>query len=188
VHATLRVRAGLPSLRDSATRRALEAALARCSRGGFRLVHYSIQTNHLHLIAEVDGERARAVGMSGLVIRLARALNRVWRRSGCVFEDRYHDHVLRTPREARNALAYVLRNAVKHRSASSGVDPFSSGRWFDGWIGGGSACERSSEPAPVQSARTWLLTVGWRRHGLIDASERPEAKRLARGKRKSSAV
>ena len=61
--------------------------------------------------------------------------NRLWKRLGKVFDDRFYDRVLRTPREVRNALAYVLDNARRHGVVigPGEPDPFSSGRWFDGW-------------------------------------------------------
>ena len=75
----------------------------------------------------------------------------------------------------RRALAYVLLNARKHlarRAPRVGrVDPASSGPWFSGWREGVEAFARS--PAPVARAATWLLRVGWRRHGPLDPSEVP---------------
>jgi len=77
--------------------------------------------------------------MKAIGSRIARAANRVFRRSGPVLADRYHLHVLRTPSEVRNALAYVLLNAPKHAARAGRalaraftIDPASSGRWFDG--------------------------------------------------------
>jgi hypothetical protein len=107
-------------------------------------------------------------------------VNRTFRRKGPVLADRYHLHVLRTPREVRSALAYVLLNARRHARKASRVlrcDPASSGRWFDGWkrrpeVHRSQAGLRSP---PVARARSWLLRVGWRRHGLIDPLEVPGA-------------
>ncbi|MEW6073566.1 MAG: peptide MFS transporter [Planctomycetota bacterium] len=104
-------------------------------RFGFRLIHYSVLANHLHLIGEAQNRRALSRGMQGLAVRIAKGLNRHWGRRGKVFADRYHDHILRTPREVRSALAYVLRNAARHGVGGAGADPYSSGRWFDGWAG-----------------------------------------------------
>ncbi len=106
--------------------------------------------------------------------RLARAVNRVFSRTGRVLADRYHARVLKTPREVRNALAYVLLNARRHagrRAKKVGkVDPASSGRWFGGW-------KRRIGPAPdapaVARAHMWLILKGWRRHGLIGLDEIP---------------
>src|SRR5262249_53817234 len=130
---TARLFERMPSLRKDATLATLRRAFAAASeRNGLRLIHFSIQSNHLHLIAEAHGAEALSRGMQGLLVRVARALNRLWGRKGSVFADRYHSRILRTPREVRHALAYVLNNARKHGCFFAGIDPFSSGRWFDG--------------------------------------------------------
>jgi putative transposase len=132
----MKVRAGLASLRREREFAALRGAIeAGCERGGFRLVHFSVQSNHMHLLVEGGCRSTLARGLQGLAVRMARALNRLWRRWGSVFADRYHGHVLRTPREVWNALRYVLCNARKHGAWSSRTrtDPCSSGAWFDGW-------------------------------------------------------
>jgi REP element-mobilizing transposase RayT len=173
VHVTLKVRDGLPSLRRTEEFAVLRRAIAAgCERGGFRLVHFSVQSNHLHLLAEGACRSSLARGVQGLAIRMARALNRLWRRWGRVFADRYHDHILRSPSEVWNALRYVLCNARKHGGWSSRTrhDPCSSAAWFDGW--------RESPREPVESsitarARTWLLRAGWRRRGLLNLADAP---------------
>ena len=143
---------------------------AGCERFGFRLAHYSIQTTHLHLIAEASDRRALSRGMQGLLVRAARALNRAWTRKGSVFFDRYHARALASPRQVRNALVYVLHNARRHGLSVAGVDSYSSGPWFDGWKQHVSAAMRSF---PGALARSWLLRQGWRKRGLISVDETP---------------
>lgn len=176
LHVTLRVESGLPSLRQMRAHRAVRIALAAgACRLGLRLVHFAVLSNHLHLICEADGERALSRGVQGLCVRIARAVNRVWRRAGSVFADRYHSHVLKSPREVRNTLVYVLHNARHHGVHSTLPDPCSSGAWFDGWderiTAHGAQITTRRPPdgsSPLPRARTWLLSIGWRRHGLID--------------------
>jgi hypothetical protein len=125
------------------------------------------------MIVEAKDRPALARGVQGLLIRVAKALNRLWGRRGSVFGDRYHDKVLRTPREVRSALAYVLNNARKHGlRLAQAVDVFASGAWFDGWREKFRA-RGVPEARPVAAPRTWLLRVGWRRHGLIRLAEIP---------------
>src|SRR5262247_736690 len=140
VHVTLRVRSGLPSLRDGKVLREWRRSLAEASeRGSFRVTHYSLQSDHAHLIVEAHGKHALACGMKSIGARLARALNRTSGRSGAVLDGRYHSRSLRSPREVRRALAYVLLNARRHlakrrhvaRNAPALLDPASSARWFD---------------------------------------------------------
>ena len=183
VHVTLRMRPGIPSLRGGALVREFRRSLAEASeRGHFRVVHYSLQHDHAHLVIEAKGKDALARGMKSIAARLARAVNRVSARSGAVLDGRYHHRLLRTPREVRRALAYVLLNARRHlakrrgasRATAAHVDGASSARWFDGWRRPFAARPIATESAPeVARPRTWLLRIGWRRHGLVDPSEVP---------------
>jgi putative transposase len=181
---TTRLRAGLPSLRRPDSFAVLEKAFAGSIAGteqhGFRLVHFSVQATHLHFIVEARDARSLSRGMKGLLVRIARGLNRLWRHTGSAFADRFHARTLRTPREVRNALAYVLKNAHKHGCRGDGVDPYSSGNEFDGWNGALSYKPMSKGSGSVLKPRTWLLAHGWKRHGLIDPRERPGARTVAR--------
>lgn len=186
--------ADVPSLRIAKVVASIARTFADgCSRPGFRLVHYSLQGNHAHLIVEAQNREAIGRGMKAIGARLALAVNRVTEHSGRVLADRYHMRLLRTPREVRNALRYVLLNARHHvkklrdrlarsRNAVEAhvrLDPASSAEWFDGWKPGYMAAPNAPERSaagvkpPVARARTWLLTVGWRRHGLLDPAEVP---------------
>jgi len=119
-HVTLRFVDGLPTLRQELFVKVLRRALkAGKERFGLRVVHYSIQHNHLHCVVEAVDRRALRRGMHGLDIRIARAINHVLARHGRVIGDRYHARALRTPREVRNVLAYVLMNASRCTSRAS---------------------------------------------------------------------
>jgi REP element-mobilizing transposase RayT len=53
VHVTTHLRPEIPSLRGPALRAVIERCFEEgCERFGFRLVHYSIQSSHLHILAE----------------------------------------------------------------------------------------------------------------------------------------
>ena len=170
VHVTLRVRAALPSLRGALVFRAVRGALAAASRRGFRIVEFSVQSNHIHLLVEADDRVRLSRGLQGLEIRIARAVNRMLHRRGTFWAGRYHARALASPREVRNALVYVLQNGAKHAACGGGLDPCSSAAWFAGWI---RPRPRPVHPAPVAPPQTWLARVGWRRHGLIGIGERP---------------
>ena len=195
VHVTLRIVAGLPSLRGRVFVRVREALAAGQERFGFRLVHFSVQSNHLHLIAEARDRRALSLGMQGLSVRVARAVNRSLSRRGRLFADRYHARALKTPRAVHFALRYVLLNVRKHARAGSSsavacdtpagfVDSRSSAAWFaefqrPGELAFGARQARadwraSSElEAPVVPAKTWLLLHASERHGGFDVDDEP---------------
>jgi len=184
-HVTLRVRRDVPTLRSVRIVHEIERSFAKgCARPGFRLVHYSLQGNHAHLLVEARDKTALGRGMMAIASRVARAVNRVAERSGPVLAGRYHLRLLPTPREVRNALRYVLLNGRRHAAGAGTIaapvnlDRASSARWFDGWkrwvpSARANAPAASSPRPPVARARTWLLAVGWRRHGLIDPGDVP---------------
>lgn len=174
VHVTLKVFGELSTLRGkrsfSAIRRAFCAGQAI---EGFRLCHFSVQNHHIHLLVEAKNRERLACGVAALKIRLARGLNRLNQRRGAVFADRYHAHALKTPREVRNALNYVLNNRLRHRPVRDGdfflmdEDHCSSAAWFDGWRTRAASRTPGEWPPPVVAPLTWLLSAGWRRHGLL---------------------
>ena len=176
VHVTMRAERYLPSLRRQIMFAEMRRDLSQASHASFRVVHFSIQSTHVHLLVEAHDKVALSRGIAGLSIRLARSVNRVLARRGRVWGDRYHARALRTPRETRHALVCVLMNFKKHlRSAAHGIDALSSASWFDGFKAPPRARDPadSREIAPVWRPRTWLARKGWRRHGLIGRNEFP---------------
>jgi REP element-mobilizing transposase RayT len=172
------VRQGVPSLRTRSFLREFRPSLrAACERGEFRVVHYSVQRDHVHLIVEAAGKQALGRGMKAVGQRLAHAVHRAFGGRGAVLDGRYHLRTLATPREVRSAIAYVLLNARRHwrkrfgRVPAVRLDAASSAPSFDGWAR--KLGEASPDPPDVSRPRTWLLTTGWRRHGLIDPAEVP---------------
>jgi hypothetical protein len=128
------------------------------------------------LLVEADDKASLSRGIMGVTIRMARAVNRVLERRGNVWSERYHSRALKTPREVRNAIVYVLMNRQKHASKAMAnalrLDPCSSASLFDGWkVPPSLAPPRES---PTEPPTTWLLRLGWKRHGLIGLDERPK--------------
>ena len=191
LHVTLRIKPGVQSLRRGKVCATVRAALtAGGHKPTFRVVEFNVLSNHLHLLVEAEDTVALSRGMQGLSVRLARRINRLLGRTGALFASRYHARALRTPREVRNALRYVLLNA-RHHAAERGrqlardwIDPYSSAPWFDGFHAyprsRGHACPPPDwlaflqrQARPTATARTWLLATGWRRHGLLLPTEVP---------------
>lgn len=208
VHVTMRAR--IAPLRSQYVFPSVRLALLRASRRDperFRILQFSVQRDHVHLVVEAADKRALSNGLHGLAIRVARYVNDLLGRRGPLWADRWHGRALKTPREVRNALAYVLTNFRKHglqragqspkrgSALAAGIDPYSSGEWFDGWR---QWKPSSGMPPPFAEARrwrsrsatsmhdeatarvtaepeTWLAGSGWRRHGLIRVDEAPSA-------------
>ncbi|HEU0031605.1 MAG TPA: transposase [Kofleriaceae bacterium] len=189
-HITLRLLDGLPSLRNGDAVRRIWDAIARAQRDDFRIVEFGVEPNHMHMMTEADHRAAVSSGITRFKMRMVAQLNDLFCYTGPWFGERYHSRVLETPREVKYALRYVLLN-WRHHLAERGerlpkdwIDPYSSAIWFDGW---------SEEPAidapwkqmlremppPTVPPQTWLLRVGWRRHGLIGVDEVPGRRRAS---------
>jgi putative transposase len=155
VHVTLRMRDHVWNLRSGRSFRRIRRCFEKArGRFGSRLVEFSVQGNHLHLIVEADGNEALSRALQGLCIRLAKALNAMMKGTGAVFADHYHSRLLRTPTELVNAIRYVLGNAAHHfgRAAAERADPFSS-----------AALPVPDRDCVLARAVGWLLRVGRRR-------------------------
>ena len=181
-HVTLRVEDGVPSLARGGRIQIIRRAIRQSQKSDFQIVEFNVLGNHLHLITQANGKSALSRGVAGLEVRLAHRLNSALSRSGKLFANRYHVRYLKTPREVRNALRYVLLNR-KHHDAEKKfgrfwIDPWSSAAWFGGWA----QPVRADEPwkrellaldPPTAKPTVWLLTTGSKRHGLLQFDERP---------------
>ena len=188
VHVTARAVRSSPSLRSQSIFGALRAILARSSEKGFRLLHFSVQGNHLHFIAEADDGLAFARGVQRLLSRAAMAVNALARRSGKLWGDRHHREPLTTPSQVRNAYVYVLFNHRKHELASPApsvsifvtADDCSSTSWLEGWSPHAPPPPQAfarAGPSIVSPPLTWLARRGWKTRGLLRFDEAPRARR-----------
>jgi hypothetical protein len=193
LHVTLRVDKGVPSLRGKVAFRAVKRSLLLANtrskhRQHFRITHYSVQGNHVHLVAEASSRERLSRGIQGLSARIARRVNLATGRTGRLFAERYHCRALRSPREVRHALAYVLLNERHHLHAQRGLslppwyfDSFSSAAEFDSWR---PLFGLDPPPPPVRDVtvapQTFLLSRLWKRHGLIAPDEVPGGPRRRR--------
>jgi REP element-mobilizing transposase RayT len=169
-----------------AIRRALGVVADR--QHDFRIVHFSLQGDHVHLLCEATNKITLARGVQGFQISAAKHLNRevsrqrTEKRRGQVFADRYHVESIDSVRQVRHALSYVLNNWRKHRQdrETAGlyegrIDPFSSGVLFAGWK------ERTRpisippeyEAPRVSAPQTWYLLEGYKRAVPISVFEVP---------------
>ena len=192
VHVTIRVIGNVGGMRRRDIYLALrEATIVTAKREDFRIVHISIQRDHIHLIVEADDKAALSKGVRGFSISAARQINNAIneqggdRRTGKVIGDRYHARPLTSPRAVRNTLAYCLCNWRHHGEDQTEpgrgwrVDPFSSGALFFGWkeLEGSPVLwplRPTYLPLIVLRPRTWLLAKGWSQfHPLISVREVP---------------
>ncbi len=171
LHITMKLKRGLNGLRTQKMLQQLKTSLGKAKAKGLRTIHFSLQSNHLHLFAESDSNQALASGMNSFGARFGREIRKRLRGSGSVFNGRYHIHILKTPRETRHALAYVLMNTSKHQGGEPEYDVYSSNRQFKEWrklLGSKkqfALADGQAEPVPdyLSHPKSWLAGVGWKR-------------------------
>jgi hypothetical protein len=95
-----------------------------------RIHHYCVMSNHMHLVVKATNKAALARAMKGLNIRIARSLNKLWKRTGHLFAERFHVAIVRAQARYGKALThlinYVINNASHHGLQLTGVDPYCS--------------------------------------------------------------
>ena len=161
---TLRVRRGVWNLRSQRGFAQVAWALAAERRVGvLRVVAFSVQGNHLHIIVEADSSADLFRRMKGFGARFAKAVNRMMgRRRGKVLAERYHAVPLRSPTQVKNALLYVLQNHARHGARSgfdalAGPDPFAATSVPAVARGSPLAVDH---PPLLSAPRSWVLRVG----------------------------
>ena len=185
VHVTMRAMKGVPRMRSQAVVPVVMAEIARVSTKGLRVLHQSLQDDHLHLIVEADDAASLSRGIQRLALRVAMTVNALVGRHGRFWRERYHRRDLATPRQFRNALVYVTFNFRKHASPAQRLlrtrelDGKSSALWIDDWKSETFAAyvrERRARAGPriTVPPQTWIARIGWKRHGLIDPREMPK--------------
>ena len=176
MHVTLRLEKRVGNLRHArqfaVVKKVFKTVLERSE---LRLVHYSVQSNHLHLIIESQSKEMLSKAMKILGGRLSKALNELSGAKGSVFTERYHSHLLTSPRQVKNALRYVLFNYHKHckqlgmRLPKGFFDPCSSASLFKGWSRKTKVnVSGLYKPLSLDGGTSWLLKTGWwQKHGLL---------------------
>jgi len=113
-----------PKLKDLRRGKALVAAhlaLGRAAnRNGLSLTHYAVGEDHVYLICEPRSGEDLSEGMKGLTVRFSKAINKVWRRKGSIFSERYVVTLLREPEELRRTLARLLYGDARDGKIDSG--------------------------------------------------------------------
>ena len=152
VHVTFRIRKGVWNLRGKAYRTVERAIGDGANRFGARILRFSVQGNHIHMLIEADDRDALMRSCRGLSIRIAKRLNKLMGRSGRVLGDRYHTRVLRTPTEVKRAIEYIRDNYKKHYHPDAKyafIDPCSS--------------DSPDLRIVLPTATSWLARTGWHR-------------------------
>jgi REP element-mobilizing transposase RayT len=106
--------------------KALRHAILRARLQGLRIIHYSLEHDHIHLYAESDDNKILARAMKALGGSLIKKINKYFKVKGRCYKTRYHLRILRSATEVKNVINYILKNGIKHKRTKSVIDPYNS--------------------------------------------------------------
>lgn len=126
LHLTIKVRENKADIQNKRILKALHYAIKRARLKGLRIVHYTLEYNHVHLLVESVDNKMLHKGMQAFGITIAKAINKIKRTKGTVYKNRYHLRVINSPRQLKNVLHYIFNNGIKHKRTHSQIDLFNS--------------------------------------------------------------
>lgn len=91
-----------------------------------KIIHYTLEYNHIHLLVEAASNRVLHSGMQAFGISLAKGINRFKRLKGTVYKHRYHYRQISSPRDLKNVLHYIFHNGIKHKRTRFALDLYNS--------------------------------------------------------------
>jgi REP element-mobilizing transposase RayT len=128
VHVTIKIRPFLfQTLRRKIYFKKISRAISRARNKGLRIIHFTVQKDHLHFMIETKDNLQLAKGMQSLGISLSKSLKvHVGKHIKSIYKSRYHLHILNTIKEIKNAKYYILGNSIKHGVINNSFDSYSS--------------------------------------------------------------
>jgi REP element-mobilizing transposase RayT len=171
LHITMRLQEGVPNIRNKTLLKQFKKSANQAAKFELHVIHFSLLRNHLHMIVEAKDNEALALGMRSLAGRFGKQIRRHAGGKGRVFQGRYHLKTIKSARQMRRTLEYVLLNYAKHTKLPEHLDPFSSAYGFKHWkdlLGLRfnpviAVQTRNPFETGLAPPRSWLAREGWRR-------------------------
>lgn len=126
LHLTIKVKRNKADIKNKAVLAILKKAILNARLKGLKVIHYSLEFDHVHLLIEADNNKILGKGMQAFGVTLAKAINKLWRLGGGVYKHRYHFRRITGSKDLRNVMNYIFKNGVKHKTAKSIINPFNS--------------------------------------------------------------
>jgi REP element-mobilizing transposase RayT len=126
VHVTVKTnQKDIGSIRSKILYKEIRQAMKRARYGGIRIIHFSVQKDHIHMIIEAASSILLGRAMRAMSISLSKRFTEVLGESVKALQNRYHLRLLKSFNQIKNAIFYVLNNGKKHLIADT-IDFYSS--------------------------------------------------------------
>lgn len=126
MHLTIKVRENKADIKSKSILKALHHAIIRARLKGIRVIHYTLEYNHVHLLVEAHCHTVMHRGMQAFGISFSKAINKIKQCGGTVYKHRHHIKKITSALQLKNVLTYIFHNGVHHKRSTTLLDPFNS--------------------------------------------------------------
>jgi REP element-mobilizing transposase RayT len=126
LHLTIKIKRIKADLKNKSILIVLKRAIYNARKKGLRVIHFSLEFDHVHLLIEAPDNFILGKGMQSLGVTLVRGINKLGQTSGEVYKHRYHFRKINSTRELKVVMNYIFHNGVKHRTAKKLVNQYHS--------------------------------------------------------------
>ena len=118
-HITIKVRQEKSDLQNKMILKALHRAIMKARYKSLKVIHYTLEFNHIHLLVEAYNQEQLSNCMQSFGVTLAKMINKVKFKKGRVYKHRYHLRRLSSVMELKNVLKYIFNNGIKHKNSNT---------------------------------------------------------------------
>ena len=126
LHLTVKIKKNKAEIKNKSVLAILKRAIVNARKQGLKVIHYSLEYDHVHLLIEADNNLILGKGMKAFGVTFAKAINRLKKLKGEVYKHRYHFRRISSSKELKNVMNYIFTNGLKHKTANSIISPFNS--------------------------------------------------------------
>lgn len=124
LHLTVKLKRA--DIQNKVVLRILKHAIYRSRLQGLRVIHFSLEHNHVHLYAECESNFVLGKAMKAFGVTFVRRVNKLKKIKGQLYKYRYHLRVLKSARDAKNVINYILKNGIKHGRTLKVINAYNS--------------------------------------------------------------
>jgi REP element-mobilizing transposase RayT len=124
LHLTIKLKKA--QIQNKTILKALKHAILRARLAKLKIIHFSMEHDHVHFYVECESNEILSKGMKALGVSFAKKINKYFKSRGQVYKTRFHLRILKSASEVKNVLNYILKNGIKHRRTKSVFDEYNS--------------------------------------------------------------
>ncbi len=126
LHLTVKIKKNKAEIKNKSVLAILKRSILNARRQGLRVIHYSLEYDHVHLLIEADNNHILGKGMQAFGVTFSKAINRLKKLTGEVYKHRYHFRRISSSKELKNVMNYIFTNGVKHKTSKFIVNSYNS--------------------------------------------------------------